>query len=73
MGIKLYGCIFAVDGFDLSKIPHNFACIILQTETWAPVSIKNFTTELSANKCFLRSYFFRILHLGIIEFYLPNV
>ena len=67
MGIKLYGCIFAV-GFDLSKIPHNFACIILQTETWAPVSIKNFTTELSTNKCF-----FRILHLGIIEFYLPNV
>ena len=27
MGIEFYGCNFAVDGFNLSKIPCNFACL----------------------------------------------
>ena len=39
MGIELYGFIFAVNGINLSKISHDFACVISQIETLTPVSI----------------------------------
>ena len=64
MGIELYECVFAVDDFNLSKIPHDFAYVILQSKTLAPMSIKIFTTRLLMNKCFLKSCLFRILNLG---------
>ena len=60
----VHGCAFGVDGFNLSKIPHDFACVILQTETLAPVSIKTFTTRSLMNKSFLKSCFLGILNLG---------
>ena len=60
-----YGCVFAVDGFNLSKKPLDFACVILQTETLAPVAIKPYTNRLLMNQCVLKSYFLGILHLGM--------
>lgn len=39
MGFELYGFIFAVNGINLSKISHDFACVISQIETLTPVSI----------------------------------
>ena len=69
MGITLYGCIFAADGFNLSKIPYDFASIIRQTKTLAPASIKTFTTQLLMNKFFLKSCFFGILNNFIFQIF----
>ena len=65
MGVEVYGCIFAVDGFNLFKLSHNLVCIIPQTKTLAPVSFKIFKTQLLMNKYFLKSCLFRKLNLGI--------
>ena len=65
MGVEVYGCIFAVDGFNLFKLSHNLAFIIPQTKTLTPVSFKIFKTQLLMNKYFLKSCLFRKLNLGI--------
>ena len=61
-----YMDVFTDDGFNLSQVPHDLACFIPETETFAPVSIKIFTIQLFINKCFVKSCLVGTLNISTV-------